>query len=741
MKPFIITLAWALITATAGATEFFMTHHAPMGAWSSLTFGLPGGGVGIDMEGLAVQPSGSLIVACSHGPSNTIALPFFAYDNSKDYEGQLARPTTAISVGNWKVIPADKVTRSLTPATDEFSGAGIRFRLTSPRAPISPTGIGPDFMPALPALLLEVEIDNTEYARPATGFIGFSYQGAGRIRPIDWSDSGLVGIAYSDAWALAASPASDVFTIRSGSAASAVEAGSGTIHPGGNQGGIGFRVAPHSKKTLTAVFAFYREGNAVAQGMKSSYAYTTKWDSVEQVAHAALNSADQLRAWAKQFNEHVLRSDSNPTTVEMLAQASQGYYANTSLIRDSKGELHWSICEGQFGWRNTLDLAADHLPFELTAHPWVTGNVIDGFIDSYSYHDRVRFDQETTALHPGGISFTHDQGNYTAYSPPGTSGYEQPNREGVYSAMTTEELLNGIYCAAAYALKGENLEWRHRRLPVAQEMITSMENREHFDPARRDGILKAQSDHVGTGKEITTYDALDETLQNSRGNVYIVVKTWCAALMLEQWFKTEHDEVHAKRCAALAARSANALTKSFAPEKQAFPANLLEGNHALVIAALDPLAVPLFCGMSEQLNHYPELLAQLRCHAMTCLKSGNCSDAKTGGLKLTSTSANTWPSKVALTLAVAGWLENQSPKEVSPNAYSQLAKWMQQSAYRLTVSDQINASTGIAIGGSYYPRLVTVEMLMGSRIGFGSSHPNSSTSQILASRPWDNVTK
>src|ERR1700742_5100287 len=29
----------------AKAAGLFMTHHAPMGAWSSLTFGLPGAGV------------------------------------------------------------------------------------------------------------------------------------------------------------------------------------------------------------------------------------------------------------------------------------------------------------------------------------------------------------------------------------------------------------------------------------------------------------------------------------------------------------------------------------------------------------------------------------------------------------------------------------------------------------------------------------------------------------------------
>jgi len=53
-----------------------------------------------------------------------------------------------------------------------------------------------------------------------------------------------------------------------------------------------------------------------------------------------------------------------------LAQASQAYYANSSLLVNRDDTLHWSVCEGQYAWRNTLDLAADHLPYELTVHPW-----------------------------------------------------------------------------------------------------------------------------------------------------------------------------------------------------------------------------------------------------------------------------------------------------------------------------------------------------------------------------------
>lgn len=687
-----------------------MTHHAPAGAWASLTFGLPGGGLGIEMEALGVQASGDLLVACSHGAGRTVVLPFYTAENSEDYEGRIAGNAVPKAFRSWSSVPTAELERTLTPSVDEFAGANIRFRVTSPRAPLSLAHGGDvEAQAIIPALLLEVDIDNTGSAEPATGFLGLAYKGAGRIRPLDWATPGLAGVGYQDRWALAAQAGADVFTIRSGSVAPFVESGQPVIHPGGNEGGIGFRVAPGAKRTLTAVFGFYRGGNAVAQGLDASYAYTRDFAGIEQVCSAALASAEVLHDAAREFDGRLTPADADPVSVALLAQATQGYYANASLLRDVRGALHWSVCEGQFAWRNTLDLAVDQLPFELVAHPTVALNVIDGFIERYSYRDLVRFDGETQAVHPGGISFTHDQGNYTAYSPAGTSGYEQPDREGVYSFMTTEQLLNGVYCIAGCALKAGDAAWSRDRMTVGRELIASLENREHFDPVRRDGILRGQSERVGKGQEITTYDALDHALQNSRGSLYIVVKTWCAAVMLERWFASAGDDAEARRATALASRAAASLTACFDRNKNAFPANLLDGGESLVIAALDPLALPLFCGLETELRRFPELIECLRAHARSCLKPGACIDETSGGLRLSSTAVNTWPSKVALTFAALGWLEQSPPAQVAPAAFTQLALWMQVSAARMTVSDQINVATGQQIGGAYYPRLVTLQ--------------------------------
>ena len=87
----------------------------------------------------------------------------------------------------------------------------------------------------------------------------------------------------------------------------------------------------------------------------------------------------------------------------------------------------------------------------------------DQFIEEYSYTDRVRFPGRE-GLYEGGISFAHDMGCYFTYSRRGQSAYERSNdsRNGFYFHMTTEELLNGIYCMAGYALKTGDAAWLKR---------------------------------------------------------------------------------------------------------------------------------------------------------------------------------------------------------------------------------------------------------------------------------------
>ena len=44
-----------------GSNQFFNTHHSPVGAWSSLTFGAPDIGMSIDVQDPVVKKSGMMM--------------------------------------------------------------------------------------------------------------------------------------------------------------------------------------------------------------------------------------------------------------------------------------------------------------------------------------------------------------------------------------------------------------------------------------------------------------------------------------------------------------------------------------------------------------------------------------------------------------------------------------------------------------------------------------------------------
>lgn len=91
-------------------------------------------------------------------------------------------------------------------------------------------------------------------------------------------------------------------------------------------------------------------------------------------------------------------------------------------------------------------------------------------------------------------------------------------------------------------------------------------------------------------------------------------------------------------------------------------------------------------------------------HLTACLKPGVCIDALSGGLRLSSTSRNTWPSKSVLTLYVAETVLGMS---IPPSLISETIGWAQVSAASQTIADQIHCDTRQVVGAPCYPRIVT----------------------------------
>lgn len=693
-----------------------MTHHSPVGAWSSLTFGLPACGMSIDTERMQVVDSGNLYIGVSRGRGDVTVLPFFTWAVRDAEVENLTRSQRSIS--HWTVVPPDRITRRLTPCTDEYNTEGFTLRVLTPMPALPDPQSGASLQDACcPAILLELEVDNSARDKPCWAFIGIEPKGFADPNPLDWmTDGRLCGIGSREDWALAALPEPDrVYTVR-GNLCQA-EDGRPLLHPVGMQGAAVRAVPPGARETLTCAFGFFRHG-PVSQGIAAQFAYTRHFNDVRAVCHYALSHAERMRDDCRRFDAAVEAACPDVRRRELFSQAVRSYAANSQVLVTEEGRALYAVCEGQFRWRNTLDLAADHLPWELWRNPWVTRNIIDLYIERYTYRDELRFPPDDR-LHPGGLAFAHDMGGDTAYTPPGRSGYEQPGDSG-YCFMTTEQVLNGAYCISAYALAAGDLGWATQRHQVMASLVESLHRRDHWDPGQRNGLLEGLSSKVGAnGREITTYDCLDASLKSARGNLYIAVKTWCANLLLGEVLERVGDDRAAARARAMASRTAESLAARFDTGRGAFPSNLLEPSGSLMIAAIEPLAVPLFVGLEAHLRRFEDLVDKLRQHVRACMQPGACLDASTGGLRLVSSSANTWPSKGFLCAFVMEDFFGIDLEREHPTVMREFLYWMQVSAAQRTPTDQILADTRTAHAGSYYPRMVTSSLWVAGRAAGG----------------------
>ncbi len=306
------------------------------------------------------------------------------------------------------------------------------------------------------------------------------------------------------------------------------------------------------------------------------------------------------------------------------------------------------------------------------------------------------------------------------FTPKGRGGYEQADVTGCYSFMTTEELLNGAYLLTGYVIATDDVSWGAKNRSVFEDVLISMENRDHYDAAKRDGIIKGESDTVGTWalKSPSASDVLDshshapfarEHLHRGK-NLVLGDSPGCAFTMLGNASRSQ--SAHAR----MAEKTAATLTTAFSRERGCWPANLYDGGESKVIAVLEPLAIGYFLGMEREMNSYAEFIACLKNHAETCLREGNCIDSTSGGLRLSSASTNSWPSKGILCLYVIEELMKVRIEARYPTLVREVAAWMQIAAKESTVADQINVSERTLMAGAYYPRVITSSLWIRPRM-------------------------
>ena len=680
-------------------TESYHTQHAPFGAFASFTIGLVDapGGFGQSLRGPAKQ---NVHVGFRTAQAQWRLLPFLTPPKSQEaaFTGEVAvvAPPSA-----FHALRPSEYERSLGWASDTWRADEGRFGFSL----LSPFGEVPD--PAklaraaarfhlAPQISGWIEYDNRAGTAPVELIFGVA-EFTDTLRPLSDTSAKLLGFACGGDYGYATKPARGVALRQAFDVLAPKFHDFRGLLPIAGETALVFTVPAGQRRRWPLALGFFAAG-AVTTGVASRYAYTRVFRDLEDVlTHGLAQHARYVRLAGRRDRE-LAKSRLDADQRFLLAQATHSYLGSTQLLWHA-GKPLWVVNEGEYRMINTFDLTVDHLFFELDWHPWAVRSALDLFVRRYSYHDQL------------GLSFTHDMGVNNYFTPAGRSSYECDNIEGCFSHMTMEQLLNWMLCAVTYAERTGDKAWLRARKSILLACADSLHMRDDPEPAKRDGIPKHDSARCGHGAEITTYDSLDVSLGQARNNLYLSVKALGAWVLFEQAFTRLGLTESAADARATADLLAQTLAGKFETDTGFFPAVFEKGNRSRILPAVEGLVYPLYLGYADVLGsagRFGPLLGRLRQHLQQALQPGVCLDAVSGGWKMSSTSTNTWFSKIALAQFVVRRL---FPEAMTPAARAGdrvHADWQRQPGCGVdAMCDQIRSDTGVTCGSRYYPRGVT----------------------------------
>jgi hypothetical protein len=477
---------------------------------------------------------------------------------------------------------------------------------------------------------------------------------------------------------------------------------------------LAFEVPAGERRTLVLAIGAYLDG-VVTTELEGHYFYTRSYASLPDVLHTALDHAGDLRARAKRLDAKLLASGLSKDQQFLIAHATRSYYGSTQLL-EVAGQPFWIVNEGEYCMMNTLDLSIDHAFWELKHNPWVVRNLLDNFIRYYSYYDEIKLSQHGSAVAPGGLSFAHDMGAHNNFSRFGTSSYELPNLTGCFSYMTHEQLCNWVLLAATYVNRTGDVAWLKKNRATIEACAQSLLNR-----GGELGFAQYDSSRCEAGAEITTYDSLDHSLAQTRNNLYMAVKCWATYLGLKQIFASLGDDFEShNQWLTHAYRVAESVIAHVQPDGT-IPAVFERDNPGFVsriLPAVEGLIYPLMWNDFEALEPrgtFAKMLAALKRHVEVLLTRPNTENLfDDGGIKLSSTSNNSWMSKIAIFQHVAREVfeldREPAVRSIFERADAAHVKWQTDGSAYWACSDQI--ISGTARGSRYYPRIVTTALWM-----------------------------
>lgn len=697
--------------------SFYNVQHSPIGAFASFTLGFKGAKGGLGLELGKPADENIYIGLQSRDGSTYEALPFFTQveDESSRYDVEKEKQTDHPSAVSLVHYQDEQIERTLDIATDTWTAGDLTFKIYSSVRPVpDPAHASDEELKSaiVPAVFAEMTIDNTEGKTSRRAFFG--YEGSDPYRSMrvisgadDQANDVYAGVGQGRQTAILCDDPDVTPALGFGIEKVLQEKFANNLYFGlGIVGALLMDVPAGQKRTFRLAICFYRDG-IVTTGIDTSYYYTRYFKRIEEVGTYALRNWESLINACEQANKWIGESNKlNPDQHFMVAQSIHSYYGSTQLLQTVDHQPLWIVNEGEYRMMNTLDLTADQLYYELIMNPWTVRNELELFVKRYSYYDQVCFPQDRTA-YPGGLSFTHDVGIANHFSRPQYSAYELAGIDDCFSYMSHEELVNWLCCALTYIEQTKDHDFKQKYMNILQDGLQSMLHRDHPDPEQRNGLMGLDSDRTQGGAEITTYDSLDVSLGQSRNNIYLAGKCWAVYLALEKLFVEEGQTEYAEQAGAQADRCAATVTAQL-NEQGYIPAVIGEGNDSQIIPAIEGLVFPYFTGCAKALERdgrFADYLQALHTHLNTVLVKGICL-FDNGAWKLSSTSNNSWLSKIYLSQFIAREIMGLTWEEQGLTADAAHVEWLTHPEYSYWCwSDQI--ISGIISGSKYYPRGVT----------------------------------
>ncbi|MCM3441584.1 glycoside hydrolase family 52 protein [Metabacillus halosaccharovorans] len=692
--------------------QFFNAHHSPIGSFSSFTLGFPGSGGGLDLE-LGRSPRKSVFIGVESKEQEGLydALPFFDVgdDESKRYDIENPDPDQ----NKPKIIfpfPKNEITRDFKLGTDTWKAGDITFTVYSQAESVPDPQTATDEemkLTIVPAVIAELTIDNTKGTKTRRAFFGYEGNDPySSMRRLDDTCEGISGVGQGRITSIvSASP--DVRSAMHFSMENILT----TPFEENWTFGLGpiaamiMDVPAGTSRTYQFAICFHRSGYVTA-GLDASYYYTNYFSNIESVAAYALENAAAIIERAEKSNSLV----DNATHLSedqkfMMAHSIRSYYGCTQFL-ETEGQPFWIVNEGEYRMMNTFDLTVDQLFFEMKMNPWTVKNELDMFVKRFSYEDNVRFPNDETE-YPGGISFTHDMGVANTISRPHFSSYELYGLDGCFSHMTHEQLVNWILCAAVYVEQTKDKKWLEENMEILTKCFESLLNRDHPVPEERNGMMGLDSTRVMGGAEITTYDSLDVSLGQARNNIYMAGKCWASYVALEKIF-AENGKADLARQSGEQAEKCAATLVGYVTEEGYIPAVVGENNDSKIIPAIEGLIFPYFTNCEDALDpngRFGQYIQALEKHLKTVLVEGVCL-FEDGGWKISSTSNNSWLSKIYLSQFITRKLLGWEWDKAGAKADAAHVEWLTHPTLSVwSWSDQI--ISGQISGSKYYPRGVT----------------------------------